>query len=76
MNNTAAIIGLILSAIPLGEAAVGAVIDDLKQQGELTEEQATALHAKREAAFASDRWATDDEIAAGKPPVDTAPGNG
>jgi hypothetical protein len=75
---TAELIALILGAIPAGTAAVGAIIDDLKQRGELTDAEAADLHAKREAAFASTRWQTDDQLAAGNGPVpaDTTPGGG
>jgi hypothetical protein len=68
--------GLLASLSSALTLAVMQGVADAGRKGEMTPEQVTAFTNELLAAVNSDAFKTDAELAAGKPPVDTAPGNG
>jgi hypothetical protein len=66
---TFAIIQLVLSIISAGAQGFAGIVQAAHQNGELTDAERDTLLAQGEAAFASPRWQSDAQRAAGSPPT-------
>jgi hypothetical protein len=55
-------LNLAIALLEHGPDAYHKLIADLHQRGELTDEQAAALTARMEAAFAAPHWKTDEQL--------------